>query len=136
MTLKKQKKNAVASTADQNEEYITWLSLVPAKERNRMSDMVKNHSLDSFGDLSELTKKITAEVLAGTLSPSVAKTILDFVQTLFTCIGAASAESSRTGGGSAELSALETLAESSQQIQDTVIDFATVDVTPSIFNKN
>jgi|TARA_R110000796_G_scaffold32449_10_gene84973 hypothetical protein len=136
MAFKKQKKNAIAVTADTNEEYVTWLSLVPAKERSRMADMVKNHSLSSFGDLADLTKKITAEVLAGTLSPSVASTILDFIQTLFTCVGAASAESSRVGGGSAELSALETLAESSQQIQDTVIDFATVDVAPSIFNKN
>ena len=91
MAFKKQKKNAIAVTADTNEEYVTWLSLVPAKERSRMADMVKNHSLSSFGDLADLT---------------------------------------------AELSALETLAESSQQIQDTVIDFATVDVTPSIFNKN
>ena len=132
----KKQKNAVAVQADQNEEYITWLTVVPLKERNRMADMVKDHPLDSFSDLAVLTKKITAEVLAGTLSPSVASTMLDFIQTLFTCVGAASAESSRTGGGSAELSALETLAESSQQIQDTVIDFATVDVAPSIFNKN
>jgi len=135
MALKKQKKNAVAVSTDPNEEYITWLTLVPAKERNRMSEMVKNHPLTTFGDLADLTKKITAEVLAGTLSPSVATTLLDFVQTLFTCIGAASAETARAGG-SAELSALETLAESSQQIQDTVIDFATVDVTPSIFSEN
>lgn len=125
---------SVTISADPNEDYITWLSLVPSVERKRMAKMVSEHPLDTFSDLATLTKKITAEVLAGTLSPTVATIILDFIQTLFTCVGAAAAQAPKMIGGSSELDALGVIAESSQQIQDTVIDFATVDVSPSIFN--
>ena len=114
------------------DEYTRWLTLIPDEERDRVAELILSHSMTDFESVGKLCKVLLAETVRGTISPTVGHAAIEFTQMMFTCVGAGMASQGMgneiRSGAFAEL---ENLATQTKRIQDTAIEFATVDVAPA-----
>ena len=52
-------------------DYLAWLTLVPAEEREAVADLIASVELKSAKDLVLLSQKMLSAVLRGTISPDI-----------------------------------------------------------------